>query len=369
MPNGLLQKHEGENPMSTSLRPARRAAINRFWRRWLGPAVLAAAVSAAGGAHADDSVLTWIVKMVSYDEDGAVIRASAMRVPQEGKPLVAGQQISTGAKQHMVLVNGRDLVEIMPNSTVTIGDDDASTPTANVGLVNGNIHVEVGKRAPGKTFSIDAPYLVATVKGTQFDVGSSSSASTVSVTEGVVAVSADASGASVDVTAGHNAVVGRNDDKPTLSATKAGGTPSTIEVDKNIESASADGGSGSESDGSHSGGSDSGGSDSGSSGSGGSASGGSGSGGSHSASGRVGGAVGDATGAVGGAVGGAADAVGDAVGGATGAVGGAVGGPVGDAVSGVGGAVGGAVSGVGGAVGGAVGGLGGAVGGLLGGGK
>jgi hypothetical protein len=348
-----------------SLRPARRAAINRFWRRWLGPAVLAAAVSAAGGAHADDSVLTWIVKMVSSDEDGAVIRASAMRVPQEGTPLVAGQQISTGAKQHMVLVNGRDLVEIMPNTTVTIGDDDASTPTANVDLVNGTIHVEVDKRAPGKTFSIDAPYLVATVKGTQFDVSSSSSASIVAVTEGVVAVSADATGASVDVTVGSKAVVRRNDDKPTLSAIKASGTPSTIETDKNIESASAADGGGN-SDGSGSNGSNSGGSNSGGSNSGGSDSGGSQSGDSKSG-GSVGGAVGDAAGAVGGAVGSAADAVGGAVSDATGAVGGAVGGPVGGAVSGVGGAVGGAVGGVGGAVGGAVGGLGGALGGALGG--
>jgi hypothetical protein len=353
--------------------------------------VLAAAVSAAGGAHADDGILTWIVKSISSDEDGDFIAASTVRGPQAGTALVAGQQISTGAGQRMILVNGRDLVEIRPNSTITIGDDDASTATANVGLVNGTIHVEVGKRSPGKTFSVDAPYLVATVKGTQFDVSSSSAATAVSVTEGVVAVSSDASGASVDVTVGKTAIVGqRNADRPALAPTPAGGAPSTIAIDEKVESASAEdsstsgdstsggsnsdgskgggsnsGGSdssGSNSGGSGSGGSDSGGSDSGSSGSGSSGSGGSGSGGSGS-----GGAVGDAAGAVGGAVGGAAGAVGGAVSGATGAIGGAVGGPVGDAVSGVGGAVGGAVSGAGGAVGGAVGAIGGAVGGLLGG--
>jgi hypothetical protein len=369
--------------MRTSLRPANRAVASTFWRRWLGPVVLAAAVSAAGGAHADDGVLAWIVKSISADEDGDIIQASAMRVPQVGSALVAGQQIATGGGQHMVLVNGRDLVEIRPNSTVKIGDDDASTADSNISLVNGTIHVEVGKRAPGKTFSIDAPYLVATVKGTQFDVSSSSEQTSVAVTEGVVAVSADASGASVDVTVGKTAVVGRrNTDKPALAPTHAGSTPSTIEADDTedtTETASADdgghadgsdsgGSGGSNSGGSNSGGSNSGGSDSGGSGDG---SGGSdaGSGSSSSGSGGLGGAVGDATGAVGGAVGGAADAVGGAVSGATGAVGGAVGGPVGDAVSGVGGAVGGAVSGVGGAVGGAVGGLGGAVGGLLGGGR
>ena len=328
----------------------------------LGPAVLAAAVSAAGGAHADDGILTWIVKSISSDEDGDIIQASAMRVPQVGTALVTGQRIATGGGQQMILTNGRDLVEIRPNTTVTIGDDDASTAASNVNLVNGTIHVEVGKRAPGKTFSIDAPYLVATVKGTQFDVTSSSDATAVAVTEGVVAVSADASGASIDVTVGNTAIVGRrNEDRPMLAPTRANGAPSTIETDKNIESASAN-------DGSDAGGSNSGGSNSGGSNSGGSNSGGSNSGGSSGGSGGgLGGAVGDAADAVGGAVGGATGR-GGAVSGATGAVGDAVGGAVGDAVSGVGGAVGGAVSGVGGAVGGAVGGVGGAVGGLLGGG-
>ena len=359
--------------MHSSPRPTRRAAAYAFWRRLLGPAVLAAAVSAAGGAHADDGILTWIVKSISADEDGDIIQASAMRVPQVGTALVTGQRIATGGGQQMILTNGRDVVEIRPNSTVTIGDDDASTAASNVDLVNGTIHVEVGKRAPGKTFSIDAPYLVATVKGTQFDVTSSSDKTAVTVTEGVVAVSADASGASIDVTVGNTAIVGRrNEDRPMLAPTRANSTPSTFETDKDTESASANDGSdagGSNSGGSNSGGSNSGGSDSGGSNSGGSDSGGSDSGGSSGGSGGgLGGAVGDAADAVGGAVGGATGAVGGAVSGATGAVGDAVGGAVGDTVSGVGGAVGGAVSGVGGAVGGAVGGVGGAVGGLLGGG-
>ncbi|HJT13635.1 MAG TPA: FecR domain-containing protein, partial [Dongiaceae bacterium] len=265
---------DGEGPMRTSIRPGNFMAARGSWRRWLGPAVLAAAVSAAGGAHADDGVLAWIVKSISADEDGDIIQASAMRVPQVGSALVAGQQIATGGGQHMVLVNGRDLVEIRPNSTVKIGDDDASTADSNISLVNGTIHVEVGKRAPGKTFSIDAPYLVATVKGTQFDVSSSSEQTSVSVTEGVVAVSADASGASVDVTVGKTAVVGRrNADKPEL-LTPAGSSPGVIETDETTETtetASADDGGnagGSDSDGS--GGSNSGGSNSGGSSSGGS---------------------------------------------------------------------------------------------------
>jgi hypothetical protein len=330
---------------------------------------------------AEDGILTWIVKSISADEDGDIIQASAMRVPPVGTALATGQLISTGAGQRMVLVNGRDIVEVKANSTVTIGDNDPATAKANVDLVTGVIHVEVGKRTPGQTFSIGAPYLVATVKGTKFDVTTSSEQSAVSVTEGIVAVLAATSGRSVDVTVGNTAVVGRRTTgAPTLAPTRASGTSRPIDFDKNLESAgigdggdNSSGGSGSGGDGN--GGSGSGGSGSGGSGSGGSGSGGSGSGGSGTGSGgglggavgAAGDAVGGATGAVGDAVGGAAGAVGDAVGGATGAIGDAIGGSVGGAVGGIGGAVGGAVGGIGGAVGGAVGGVGGALGGALGG--
>jgi hypothetical protein len=382
--------------MPTSQNSAIRATAHEVLPRWLGPVLLAVAVTAAGTpttrAHAEDSLLTWIVKSIS-DDHGEVIQASTLQVPQEGTPLATGQQISTKAGQHMVLVNGRDLVEVSPNSTVTIGDDDAMTPEANVNIVSGTIHVEVGKRQPGQSFSVGAPYLVATVKGTQFDVNSSSAGSSVTVTEGVVAVTSIASQGVVDVTPGNTAIVNRRTTgAPSVVPTPASGSGGIFAPDGSMDSASAntgsgdDGSSGSGSGGGSGGGNSSGGTSGGSGGGsgggteGGSESGGSGSGsgtGSGSggglgdavggATGAVGGAIGGATGAVGGAVGGAADAAGGAVSGAADAVGGAIGGSLGDTVSGAGEAVGGAVSGVGGAVGGAVGGLGGAVGGAVGG--
>jgi hypothetical protein len=369
--------------MSTSQSSALRAAHDVL-PRWLGPVLLAAAVTAAGTpstrAHADDSLLAWIVKSIS-DDHGQLIQASTLQVPQEGTPLVTGQQISTRAGQHMVLVNGRDLVEVSPNSTITIGDNDAMTPQANVNIISGTIHVEVGKRQPGQSFSVGAPYLVATVKGTQFDVRSSSAGSSVTVTEGVVAVTSIAGRGVVDVTPGNTAIVNpRTTRAPSVVPTPASGPGGIFGADRTLDSANAstgDIGSPGGGTGSAGGTSGGGGSASGSSGSGGSDSSGSASSGSGSsgglggavggATGAVGGAVGGAAGAVGGAVGGATDAVGGAVGGAADAVGGAIGGSVGDTVSGAGEAVGGAVSGVGGAVGGVVGGLGGAVGGAVGG--
>jgi hypothetical protein len=281
---------------------------------------MAAAVCAAGGAHADDGILTWIVKSISANEDGDIIPASTMQVPRVGTALVTGQRISTATGEHMVLVNGRDLLVLQPNTTVTIGDDDPSTADANIDIVGGTIRVEVGVRSAGKTFSVGAPYLLATVKGTQFDVSSSFEASAVSVTEGVVAVSAAATGASVEVTAGNTAIVGRrNSDHPMLAPTPAGGAPSTIGLDSDMESASVDNGASS----------------------GGVNNSGSGSG------------AGDTAGGAANGVGGAANTAGDAVGDAAG---GAVDGAVGSEVFGVGGAVGGALGGVGRAAGGLLGG-------------
>ncbi|MGH6892143.1 MAG: FecR domain-containing protein [Dongiaceae bacterium] len=293
------------------------------------------AVAAAGvlstRAQAEDGILTWIVRSISSDDEGDIVAVSAMQVPQVGTALASGQRISTGTGQHMIIVNGRDLIAVSTNTTIAIGDNDPATSNANVDLVSGTIHVEVGKRAPGQTFSIEAPYLVATVKGTQFDVSTSMDASAVTVTEGVVAVSAIATGKSVDVTAGNTAIVARRTvGAPTLAPSPVGGAASTIGIDSGIGTTTPDD---------------------------------SGSGSGNSGSGSSGGSSADSGS-------GESDGLGDAVGGATGAVGDAVGGvsgAVGGAVSGVGGAVGGAVTGVGGAVEGAVGGLGGAVGGALGG--
>jgi FecR protein len=337
----LLAKLTSETTMAISRTPSHRATDHGFVRRWLSPVLLAVAVTATGAHHsaarADDSLLTWIVKSISEKEDSGVVQASTMQMPQEGSALVTGQRISTGG-QHMVLVHGRDLVKVSPNTTITIGDNDPTTADANVDVISGNIHVEVGKRAPGQTFSIGAPLLVATVKGTKFDVTTSNEGSVVSVSEGTVAVSATATGKSIDVTVGNSGIVSRgNPGAPRLAPTPAGGSGGLTGSDDDVESASATGNGG------NSGNSNSGG------------------------SGASGSSGGGATGAVGGAVGGAAGAVGGAVGGATGAIGGGIGGPVGGAVSGAGGAVGGAVSGVGGAVGGAVGGVGGALGGAIGG--
>src|SRR5512138_1997022 len=157
-PGALIQKDSREIGMTISSATVRQDDSFHSMPRWSRAALLLVAVAMSGvqSTHvsAEDSILTWIVQSVSApDEDGEIIKASTMQVPQVGTRLVTGQDISTGSGQQMVLVNGRDLVVVSPNTTVTIGDNDPSTAQANVDVATGAIHVEVGKRAPGHTFS------------------------------------------------------------------------------------------------------------------------------------------------------------------------------------------------------------------------
>lgn len=346
--------------MAFAQRLAQCFGAGRKAARPLWPVALIAGAFATGSpAQSEDGFLNWIVKSVTTDEEGALIEAS-LSTPQAGDTLMQGQRISTGQGQQMVLTNGRDLVTLNPGTSVEIGDNDSTTDEANLELKSGTVHVKAGKRTPGHTFSVETPYLVATVKGTQFDVSTSGEISAVSVTEGVVGVQATATRQGVDVTPGKTAIVDRlTRTLPALIDSPAGGAAAVI-GDESTETASAEDGTGVSGTGDIGSADSAGGSrDGGSSGSG--------TGGTDSGSSGSGGSTGGSTGGIGGAVSGASDAVGGAVSDATDAVGGAIGGGVGGAVSDVGDAVGGAVSGVGGAVGGAVGGLGGALGRGLGG--
>ncbi|HWA48708.1 MAG TPA: FecR family protein, partial [Dongiaceae bacterium] len=208
----------------------------------LWPVVLVAGAFAAGSpAQSEDGFLNWIVRSVTTDEEGALIEAS-LSTPQAGATLVQGQRISTGPGQQMVLTNGRDLVTLNPGTSVEIGDNDSTTPRANLELESGTVHVKAGKRTPGHTFSVETAYLVATVKGTQFDVSTSDDTSAVSVTEGIVGVQATATRQGVDVTPGKTAIVDRlTQDLPNLIDSPAGGAASVVD-DDSTETASAEDG-------------------------------------------------------------------------------------------------------------------------------
>lgn len=227
---------------------AQRFSTGRKAARPLWPVLLIVGAFAAGSpAQSEDGFLNWIVKSVTADEEGALIEAS-LGTPQAGDTLTQGQRISTGPDQQMVLTNGRDLVTLNPGTSVEIGDNDSTTDEANLELKSGTVHVKAGKRTPGHTFSVETAYLVATVKGTQFDVSTSSETSAVSVAEGVVGVQATTTHQEIDVTPGRTAIVDRlTTDAPRLIDSPVGGAATvvgddTTETASNTDSAGVSGG-------------------------------------------------------------------------------------------------------------------------------
>jgi hypothetical protein len=113
----------------------------------------------------------------------------------------------TGDTGRTVLTRGHDILELEPNSAVTVGETWTEDSTTIVKLLDGTVLVKAAKRTDGGTLSIESTFLVATVKGTEFAVTTTDSGSAVSVFEGVVSVRSTTSNIAVDVTPGRTAIV------------------------------------------------------------------------------------------------------------------------------------------------------------------
>jgi hypothetical protein len=145
--------------------------------------------------------------------------------------LKPNESIATGNTTRTVLTRGHDILELEPDTTIVAGDRGVNDSTTIIQLLDGIIHVKAAKRTDGGTLSIETRYLVATVKGTKFDVVTMPTGAAVSVTEGIVWVRPVGSSDGVDVTRGRTAVVLAGDGAtPTVSLTPDGGALAAIDV-------------------------------------------------------------------------------------------------------------------------------------------
>ncbi len=236
-----------------------------------------------------EGTLDWVVSAIT-GQGPAIEQVAISGELARGSVVQPSEQVSTGDGERVVLTHGQDVLELQPNTTVAIGGAGPTGMATVVKLIDGTVHVKVGKRAPGRTFSVETRFLVATVKGTEFDVTADDDAAAVSVSEGTVAVQSAGGSRAVDVTPGRTAVASADDEDatPDLEATPAGGAPeaakaagkakagnSTSEgtAKGNSDSSSSGNGQGN-SDGSNGGGSNGGGSNGGGNSGGGSSNGG-----------------------------------------------------------------------------------------------
>ena len=206
-------------------KPAQSTGASGHGRLLRGLAVLMATSCLVAPSRAEGT-LDWVVAAIT-GQSPAVEQVAITGDLARGSVLEPSEQISTGDGEHVVLTHGQDVLELQPNTTVAIGGAGPNGMATIVKLIDGTVHVKVGKRTPGRTFSVETRFLVATVKGTEFDVTSDDDAAAVSVSEGTVAVQSAGGNRSVDVTPGRTAVASADDDDatPDLEETPAGGAP------------------------------------------------------------------------------------------------------------------------------------------------
>jgi FecR protein len=173
---------------------------------------------------------TWasVVSTIATEADEGPV-SDAASIPN-ATVLKHGAELAAGTAPRTILTSGHDIIELDPQTRIRMGGE-AEGPATIIELQYGTIHVKAAKRAGDKTLSVETPFLVATVKGTQFDVTTTDSGTAVSVTEGLVSVRSAHSQEAVDITSGYTAVVSVvHGLLPTTIATASGGALAAIEA-------------------------------------------------------------------------------------------------------------------------------------------
>lgn len=171
--------------------------------------------------------LASVVSIATEREDEVVpVSMSISNAPV----LKQGENLAAGGDERTVMTSGHDILRLEPQTAITDSGEPES-PATVIELLYGTLHVKAAKRSDGETLSIETPFLVATVKGTEFEVMTLDQGTAVTVTEGLVSVRSTQSGEAIDVTPGHTALVSTvHGMLPTLVATPPGGAADAIKA-------------------------------------------------------------------------------------------------------------------------------------------
>jgi hypothetical protein len=189
--------------MFQSLRIASRSAALTLLVALLG-CVAFSPTNAATASHGDIVVVT-VHGTVSATMAGMTVPLSA------GAILELPATVRTGADGAVELRQG-------PSTFAAAGNTELEIPqsAAEGGLIEriiqirGNAFYSIGKRT-GTRLRVEAPYLVAVIKGTQFNVAAQEDSTTIALFEGHLEVRASDDSDVVDLNAGEIAIRRRND--------------------------------------------------------------------------------------------------------------------------------------------------------------
>lgn len=168
-------------------------------------AALAAILSLSASAEAGGG--PWTVVFV----EGAaklITGGGAAEALVAGQPVTGGVAIATSEDGRVVVARRGDSITVLPNSRMTIPPHSGEEGSGVLQSL-GRLLFRMESRE-SRDFEVKTPHLAAAIKGTIFTVDVDADESAVSVSEGVVLVTANASGDSVHVGAGQRVRVNRN---------------------------------------------------------------------------------------------------------------------------------------------------------------
>jgi FecR protein len=217
-------------------------------RQLVAPLLALAALCASPAALALD---TGNIVVTSVKGEVHVTMNGAERDVRAGAVLELPASIRTGRDGAIDLAQGATTVSVGPDSLLefpALAKRGGSID--RIVQPSGNAFYSIGKRA-GHRLRVETPYLVAVIKGTQFNVASLESSTTISLFEGLLEVRASDDSSVVDLNAGEIAARSRGDKSisvikmdrktppsqrsPAGASTDRGGTPSTAASSPNSD--------------------------------------------------------------------------------------------------------------------------------------
>ena len=182
--------------------------------------------TAGGTLSTDDN--RWQIVSVSGDTASWRLGEGPWQVATVGDILLPRSELRLGMGATAVMDSGGDRIVVAENSEIAVPEQPAGSRVKRIMQSLGTMLLRIETREKGG-FHVKTPYLVATVKGTQFGVTVNEGGASVSVTEGVVGVDAGDGSPEADVTPGQTASVssgaGRGVD---VKSTPAGSVPSGL---------------------------------------------------------------------------------------------------------------------------------------------
>jgi len=171
------------------------------------------------------------IEIVSVKGDVRVTAAGAESAAKAGSTLDLPSTVRTGRDGATDLRQGDTTIGVGPNTELDFpapGTPDG--PVDRVVQPLGNAFYNVGPRG-NRRLRVETPYLVAVIKGTQFNVAVETDSATISLHEGSLEILAPDIGASVMLNAGEIAIRHRGDDAIRVIPMREGGTAASSSKD------------------------------------------------------------------------------------------------------------------------------------------